>query len=117
PGVGWVLLGTNGDKNITEDGLTIRHTGDISTFYTLGSTGPRKNFRNREGMELEFMLADLSAEMYARALNLDPTDVVDTAAGAGAQGNRYFAALRGFTLPTVALLARCGMSPYGDGFN
>lgn len=117
PGVGWTLLGTNGDKNITEDGLTIRHTGEDSIFYSLGSTGPRKNFRTREGQELEFVLADLSAEMYARALNLDPADIVDTAAATGTAGERYFPTLRGFTFPTVAVLARCGMSPYGDGFN
>lgn len=120
PAAAWILLGTNGDKNITEDGLTIRHPRNIEVFRALGTTGPRKTFPTDEDLEIEFVLADLTAEAYDKALGSPATaagNVVTTAAGTGTPGHHSRSLLRGFTIDTVALLVRCGMSPYGDAFN
>lgn len=119
PGGTWILLGASGDDNITEDGLTIRHPQETSSFRPLGRTLPRKRFRNAEDIEVEFVIADLTAEVYNKALGAAATaagDVTDVAAEAGVAGYRHFNLERGFDIDTIALMLRCGMSPYGDGF-
>ena len=117
PAADWILLGESGDDNITEDGLTIRHTRSFEMFNSLGSTLSRKTFGTGEGIEVEFNIADLRAEVYDKALGGPATavgSVVDTPAGAGVAGEKSLILDRGTTVHTVALLCRCGMSPYGD---
>jgi len=112
----WALIGLNGAKNYGEDGLTIRHPQTITPYRSLGATGTSKNFRENEDLEFEFMLFDMTAESYARALGKDPADIVDTAAGVGSPGDRELELLRGFVIPTRSLLVRFDMSPYGEDF-
>lgn len=116
PAVDWTLIGKNGSKDYAESGLTIRHVTDIATWYSLGRSGPVKSFMNQEGLEIEFIVNDLTAEAYAQGLNKDVADVVDTPAASGVPGYRSLELSRGFAIPTWALLLRLGMSPYGDGF-
>lgn len=119
PAAAWILLGANGDKNITDDGLTIRHTREVEVFRGLGTTGPRKTFPTEEDMEIEFTLADMTVEVYDKALGAPATaagNVTTQAPGAGAVGYKTRDLLRGFNIDSHALLVRCGMSPYGDDF-
>lgn len=117
PAVDWVLLGVNGSKNYAESGVIVRHPNEITTFNALGRTGPVKNWRTNEGLEIELVLHDFTAEAYAMALNKETTDIVDTPAAAGVVGDRRLPLTRGVSIPSFALLLRCGMSPYGDGWN
>lgn len=120
PAATWILLGQSGDDNMTESGLTIRHGQETNPFFALGTTLARKVFRSRESHEVEFNIADLTMELYNKAMGTAATtagDVVDVAAGAGTAGYRHFDLERGFDIDTVALLLRTGMSPYGDAFN
>jgi hypothetical protein len=115
PSASWSLLGTNGSLNYDEGGVTVTHVQTLNKVYTLGATGPRKAFREREGITLEFSLVDLSLEQYAKMLN--NASVVTTAAGGGFAGNRRMDLLQGPTVVSLALLCRGGASPYGDGYN
>lgn len=117
PAAAWILLGTNGDKNITEDGLTIRHARTIEEFRALGSTGVRKAFPTQEDVEIEFTLADMTMEVYDKSLGAPATAAGNVVTTGGSPGNKARALLRGFTLDNIALLVRCGMSAYGDAFN
>lgn len=117
PAAAWILLGTNGDKNITEDGLTIHHSRNIEEFRALGATGVRKAFPTMEDVEIEFTLADMSLEVYDKALGAPPTAAGNVVTTGGSPGYKTRALLRGFTLDNISLLIRCGMSPYGDSFN
>ncbi len=109
PGAGsWTLLGTVGNKGLSEDGITLRHNQEIVTdpFRFLGSTGPRKAARTREDVELEFVLADLASVAYARALNGASQTVTDTAAGVGAAGNKNFDMQRGLVVDESAYIVK-----------
>ena len=65
----WSLLGVDGDKDITEDGVKVLIEQDVSKFRGLGSVSARKLFRNSQDVTIQFVLADASIENYARALN------------------------------------------------
>ncbi len=65
----WSLIGTSGDRNITEDGITVEHPDEKELFYSAGGTGPQKAFRVREGLIIRFTLADISLEQYRHVLN------------------------------------------------
>ncbi len=70
PPVGnWVLIGTLGDTNYGEEGVTVQHSETVEDFRSLGSTGPVKSFRTEEDLLISFMLHDLTLEEYSRALN------------------------------------------------
>ncbi len=65
----WSLLGVDGDKDVTEDGIKVLLDQEISKFRGLGSLAVRKMFRTTQDVNVEFVLADASIENYARALN------------------------------------------------
>lgn len=111
----WNKIGTSGDRNIPEDGVTVAHSQEIEPFYSIGGTGPQKVFRTREGFIVRFTLADLTLEQYARVLN-DNT-VTDTAAQGGIAGFRDVDIYRGAEVSQVALLIRGLFSAYGDTWN
>ncbi len=111
----WSLIGTTGDRNITEDGVTILHEDETERFYSIGGTGPQKVFRIREGLMVQFTLADISLEHYRLVLNAN--SVTDVAAGGGAAGFRRVDMYRGVGVTQHALLLRGTFSAYGDNWN
>lgn len=113
PAAPWALLGTNGVKNYSEDGVTVTHEQTVEQHRTLGSTGPMKAKRTEESLMVEFVLEDLSLEQYAKILN--NVSVADTPAGAGTPGIRTIPLRQGSDVATFAVLVR-GPSAYADGF-
>lgn len=106
PGVGWTLLGTNGNKSIHEDGITISWDGNIEQVRPAGSTGPIKAFRTSEGFSLGMTLLDMTLEQLSRALG---GGQAVTDAGA----SRSMGIYRGFNVEEYAVLVRWP-SPYDD---
>jgi len=103
----WALFGTSGDKDITEEGITINLPQAISWFRGLGSTAPRKGFRTEEDVIVEFTLADASVENFARGLN----DAVIDLSG----NHRKIQLLQGAEVAQFSLLIYGdGKSAYGD---
>jgi hypothetical protein len=111
----WVKIGTSGDRNIPEDGVTVAHSQEVEPFYSIGGTGPQKVFRTREGFVCRFTLADLTLEEYSHILN--DNSVTDTAASSGVAGIREVDLYRGSEVSQVALLIRGLFSAYGDTWN
>lgn len=109
----WVKVGTSGDLNYTEDGVTVTHSQTVEAWRALGSTGPRKAFRTEEELKIAMTLADLTLENYAHALNANT--VGTEAPGVGTAGYKKLGLSRGLDLPQVALLVRGVGSPYGPG--
>lgn len=114
PAGNWVKIGTSGDRNYDEDGVTVAHEQTIEQVRAVGGTGPRKAFRTEEGLIVRFSLMDLTLEQYRLALNSNP--VATTAAGSGTAGFKALNAYRGLDISTMALLLRGGVSPYGASF-
>lgn len=116
PGVSWTKVGTSGDLNYGEDGVTITHNQTVEMWRALGSTGPRKALRTEEELHVSLVLHDLTLEQYALAMNNNT--VTTTAAGTGTPGTKKIGLSRGLTVPQRALLIRgVGGSPYGDSWN
>lgn len=116
PGVGWTKVGTSGDLNYTEDGVTVTHNQSVELWRALGSAGPRKAFRTEEELHIALTLADLTLEQYAIALDLGT--VTTSAPGAGVAGFKKIGLSRGLDVPQRALLVRgVGASPYGAGWD
>lgn len=113
PDASWFKLGTNGDVNYDEEGVTVSHEQTIEKWRGVGSTGPVKAWRTEEELMVGFTLVDISAAQYAKVLN-DAT-VTDTAAATGVPGTSEFGLSQGQDVKTFALLAR-GKSPAGDDF-
>lgn len=110
PGGNWGLLGTLGDTNYSEDGVSVQHTETVEDFRSLGSTGPVKSFRTEEDLLVSFMLHDLTLEEYARALNFG-TVATDS-------NDKTLAMYQGQEVAYRALLVRGnGAGPYGAGYN
>ncbi len=111
----WAKIGTSGDRNITEDGITVAHPDEVEIFYSVGGTGPQKVFRVREGFTINFQLADITLEQYRHVLN--DNSVTDTAASSGVAGIREVDIYRGVEVSQIALLIRGTFSAYGDTWN
>ncbi len=114
PGGSWTKVGTSGDLNYTEDGVTVSHAQSVERWRALGSVGPRKAFRSEEELLISLVLADVSLEQYALALNYNE---VTTVAAGGEAGYKKVGLSRGLHLPQRALLVRGAGSPYGDDWN
>jgi hypothetical protein len=111
PAVDWVKVGTSGDLNYMDDGVTVQHSQTIKLYRALGNGGPRKAFLDEENLLIKLALADISLEQYAIALN---HNVVTTVAAGGEAGYKKIGLTRGVTLTHKALLLRGNRSPYGD---
>jgi hypothetical protein len=114
PAAGWIKVGTSGDLNYSDDGVTVTHSQTFEQARPAGSIGPRKAWRQSEDLMISLTLWDLTLEQYATALN--DAEITTTAAGAGTAGFKKLGLSQGEDVAFYALLAR-GVSPYGDGFN
>lgn len=118
PGAGWVRIGTNGDANYDEDGVTVSHVKKDELVRAAGRNGPMKAFTVEEDLMISLKLMDVSVEQYATALNKLGTAVQTTAAGVGTAGTKRIGLSQGSDPTVYALLARgVGVSPYADGMN
>lgn len=111
PGAAWTKLGSSGDRNVNEDGVTVAHPQKLELVRVAGATGPVKAFRTEEDIKVSFSLLDMRLEMMKYILNGNA--VADTAAVAGVPGYRTLALLRGLDVTQYALLLR-GPSAYAD---
>ncbi|WP_339745561.1 hypothetical protein [uncultured Maricaulis sp.] len=115
PGAGWTLIGASGAENYDEQGVKAAHSQDLKTITTLGSTGAKKVWRDKEGLAVSFTLLDLQLEQFALAVNGNA--VATTAAGSGTAGIKSLPLYRGQAVKLHALLLRGAFSPYGEGMN
>jgi hypothetical protein len=111
PSASWAKVGTSGDLNYTDQGVTVAHSQSMSFFRALGDAGSRKVFRTEEDLKIRLILADLTLEQYSHALNANTVTTV--ASVIGAAGYKKIGLSRGHAVSTVALLVR-GPSPYAD---
>lgn len=114
PSGDWKMVGTSGDRSMTEDGLTVAHSQSINGVRSAGSTGPVKAFRNEEDLVVSFTLMDISLEQYALAMNSNA--ISTTAAGVGAAGFKSMKLYRGTQVAAMALLVRGTASAYGPSW-
>lgn len=111
PGEGWTKIGTNGDRNYDEQGVTVAHSQSLNYARPAGATGPVKAFRTEEDLMISLTLWDLTLEQYAFAMNRNA--VTTTAAGTGTAGFKEIGVYRGVHVAEMALLLR-GVSAYQD---
>lgn len=114
PAGNWKKIGTSGDSDYNEEGVTVSHQQTVEVFRGLGGTGPRKAFRTEEGLLISFQLHDLTLAQYALALNNNTVDT--TAAAVGVAGTKDVDLYRGLDVQQMALLLRGDVSPEGAGF-
>lgn len=108
PAGNWKLVGTSGDMNYLDSGISVSHPQTVNVFRGLGSTAPTKAFRSEEDLIVKAVLADLSLEQYSHVLN---ENTVDVSAGIATIGLS-----RGTSVARRALLVRFDVSPYrSDG--
>lgn len=114
PAAPWAKVGSSGNLNYYDDGITVAQSQSIELFRALGDAGSRKAFRTEEDLKIRLMLADVTLEQYQHALNSNA--LTSAAAGAGTAGYKKVGLSRGFAVATVALIVR-GPSPYmEDGY-
>lgn len=114
PGGNWAMIGTSGDKDYNEEGVTVSHPQTTTKFRGLGSTGPRKAWRTEEDLMIRFQLHDISLEQYKHALNGNA--VTATAAGSGTAGFKKIGLHQGLDVTRLAVLVRGDASAYGAGY-
>jgi hypothetical protein len=108
---GWTKLGTSGNKNYSEAGVTVTHSQTQGQFVSAGGITPRKKWRTDEGMQVAFDLVDLSVKQYA--LIMDNATVTTVTGAAGEQSLSLF---RGINVKVWALLLR-GVSTLNEAKN
>lgn len=108
PSGSWFKLGTSGNKNYDEKGVTVTHSQTVAKWTSAGSTGARKAYRTAEALTLDFELVDMTIEQYAEILN---GAAVTTQAGPPA--TKTINLQQGLAVTLYALLAR-GVSPISD---
>ncbi|HMJ88144.1 MAG TPA: hypothetical protein VK504_33435 [Vicinamibacterales bacterium] len=113
PAATWKKVGSSGDLNYLDEGVTVSHAQSMEFFRALGDSGSRKVFRTEEDLKIRLVLADVSLEQYSHAINSNA--VTTTPASTGVAGVKKLGLSRGASVATVALLVR-GPSPYGDGW-
>jgi len=111
PDGSWSTLGTNGDKNYGDDGVTLTPSRDYAYQMVLGSTAPQKAFLQEQGYTVNVPLVDMTAETMARIMN--GAAVSDMAASSGEGGHRSFDLMISDDVSELAILIR-GKSPYAD---
>lgn len=111
PAVAWVKIGTNGTRNQSEDGVTVRHNQTLNKVRPGGALGAVKAFRTEEDLSFGLTLWDITLEQYMLALNANT--LTTTAAGVGTAGFKKMGLSQGHSVKEYALLAR-GVSPYDE---
>lgn len=111
PSGSWAKVGTDGDLNISEDGVTISHGKQYAKYRASGDTGVRKNFLTEQDLTVSLMINDLSLEQYKHALNGNAITTV--AASSGVPGTKKIG-LTSTPIPTTYALMLRIPSPYGD---
>ena len=76
PGAPWELLGTNGGRTISEDGLTLEFSETVEGQRVDGSTAIQKLFRTEEDLMLSCALLDVTVETFAKAMSGLPVETV-----------------------------------------
>lgn len=114
PPAPWSKVGTSGDRNYSEDGVTVVHEQTVEMFRALGSTGPVKASRTEESLIVRFTLWDMLLEQYRLALN--ENTVTTTAAGSGTAGIKDVDLYMNLDVSMLALLVRGEVSPEGNNF-
>lgn len=109
PSGNWALLGTNGDENYSEDGITITHSQTLRETYVVGATGPLKVNRQQEQLTVGLTLLDMNIGQYTKVLN-NTTKSTDTSPNID-----YIGLRRGPDVTVLSLIAKgLGLSPSGD---
>lgn len=111
PAGNWDKLGTSGDRNYNEDGVSVNNPQTVGLIRMLGGTGPVKASRSEEDLIITVTLHDLTLEEWSIAMNANA--VVDTPAASGTPGFRTMGLYKGVNVTQYALLVR-GKSPYDD---
>ncbi len=116
PAGNWALLGTNGKKSYTEEGVRVRPEQDVEDVYVLGSSGIVKQFRTRARLIVGVDVYDATVENVAKALN--DAAVTSVAAASGTPGYKRVSTLMpAGSVAQFSLLIRGTVSPYGDTWN
>jgi len=111
PSGSWTKLGTSGPLNYDESGVSIEQGQEIAKWRGLGAAESIKAFRVSADTIIKFLLADMTLEQYAYALNGNAVTTV--AASSGVAGNKSISLSRSLLVSSYALLAR-GASSHGD---
>lgn len=107
----WTKIGSSGNLNYLEEGVTVEHRQVIVDFRAAGDAGTRKRFRTEEALLVRFTVADLTVEQYSLALEHNTVTTVPPAGGV--VGYRWVGLSRNLNLIARSLLLR-GPSPYMD---
>lgn len=111
PSSPWLLVGTNGNRNYSGEGVTVAHQHTFQKVRPAGATGPVKAFLDEEELMFRLTLWDISMEQYQLALSSNV--LTTTAAGVGTPGTKRIGLSHGTNVKEYALLAR-GASPYNE---
>lgn len=114
PSGDWLKIGTSGDRNYSDEGVTVAHSQALNSVRGAGATGPQKAWRTEEDLVVSLTLWDMTLEQYAIAINTNP--VATTAAGVGTIGFKTLKLYQGVEVRTMALLIRGEASAYGEGW-
>jgi hypothetical protein len=107
----WTKVGTSGALNYDDGaGVTVAHPQSLNYWRSHGDAGSRKVFRQDEDFKCRIVLADMTLEQYALALNNNAVTTVN--AGVGTSGYKSIGLSRGFGVATMALLVRGAASAY-----
>ena len=105
----WAQLGTSGDENYTEDGVTVTHSQTTRETRVAGATGPVKVNRTEESLMIALILMDMNLAQLTKLLN-GTTKSTDTSPAID-----YIGVRRGPDVTVYSLIAKgAGMSPSGD---
>lgn len=115
PAVAWIRLGTNGDRNYENGGVTVTHGKTYNKVRTAGASGPVKAFLDEEDLMFGVTLLDVTLEQYAYALN--GNTITTVAPATGVQGTKRIGLSEDVGVTReFALLAR-GLSPYNEALS
>jgi hypothetical protein len=113
----WVLMGTNGSLNTTEDGIVIAAEVTTEDFTPLGDIQAVKTWLTGYDQRVRFTLADMTLEMLSHAYGGPPTttgNVTTTAPSSGNMGYKSLSLTRSGIPTQVAMTIRMAQSPYGS---
>ncbi len=109
----FILLGTSGADDYTEDGVILTMDQEVGNIRGLAKTGILKARRSSEDLKVGLTVMDGTVEHVSIVLN--GNTITTVAPGAAAVGTKAVGLTRGLTVTQYALLVR-GESPYlADG--